>query len=323
MRPNAMLSALLAAVLAAGTFAQDAFAGSHNGNGAYCTATAEAAETACESEVEDDYWITIGNCTNISNSGDRMKCLKMAESEKEEGAELCIEQFGARVELCSDLGEARYDPAFKPVDFVDPLEIGVSVDPNPYFPLVQGRQWTYEGGGEVIIVTVTDKTKLIAGVTCLVVNDVVEEDGSVIEDTNDWYAQDEDGNVWYCGEDARDFELQDGEEEPELVSIDGSWKAFRDYAKPGILMWANPQVGQVYRQEMALGNAEDSAKILSVSASEAVPEASCTNNCVVTLDFSPISPGVLEYKYYAPGVGFILEIDVETGDRLELVSMTP
>jgi hypothetical protein len=312
-------SVLLAVVLASGAATPIASAGNHNGNGLYCTATAEAAQTACESEVEDDYWIAIGNCTNVSNSGARKKCLKLAESERDEGAELCVEQFDARSELCGDLGEARYDPAFDPADFVDPLEIGGAVDPNPYFPLEQGRVSIYEGGGEVITVTVTDKTKLIAGVTCLVVNDVVEEDGSVIEDTDDWYAQDLDENVWYCGEDARDFELQDGEEEPELVSIEGSWKAFRDHAKPGILMWATPQVGQVYRQEMALGDAEDAAEILDVGASEAVPAAICDGDCVVTMDFTPLEPGVFEYKYYAPGVGLILEVDPESGDRLELL----
>lgn len=325
MRPNSMpyLLGLLAAVLATGIFAPDAFAGNHNGNGLYCTATAEAAQTACESEVEDDYWITIGNCTNVSNAGARKKCLKLAETEKEEGAELCVEQLDARSELCDAIGEARYDPEFDPADFVDPLEIGVSVDPNPYFPLVQGRQWIYEGGGEIITVTITDRVKSITGVNCLMVNDVVEKDGSVIEDTDDWYAQDEDGNVWYCGEDARDFELQDGEEEPELISIEGSWKAFRDFAEPGILMWADPQLGTVYRQEMALGDAEDAAEIVSVSASEAVPAAICTDDCVVTLDFTPLDPGGFEYKYYAPGVGMILEIDPETGDRLELVETFP
>jgi hypothetical protein len=234
-------TAVLAAILMIGAFVQDVRSNDHVVDGDYCTATAEVAQSACESEVEDDYLIAVGNCTNVSNAGARSKCYSDAEDEQEEAAELCVEQFAAREELCAALGEERYDPSFKAAKFVDPLEIGNSVAPNPYFPLVQGTQWTYQGGGETIIVTVTDETKLIGGVTCLTVNDVVVEDGQPLEDTDDWYAQDKDGNVWYCGEISLNYEIPDGEEAAELVDIEGSWKAFRDHAKPGILMFANPQ----------------------------------------------------------------------------------
>ena len=320
-----LLAALLATFLAVGAFAGDALSNDHFDDGMYCTATAEVAQTSCENEVEDDFWITTGNCINIANAGARSKCLKLVDSESEEGAGFCVEQYEARLALCGALGEARYDPKFNPAKFVDPLEIGVSVDPNPYFPLEQGRQWVYEGGEEVITVTVTDRTKLIGGVICVVVNDRVEEDGVVIEDTDDWYAQDKTGNVWYCGEIARNFEFFEEDSDPvsELVDIEGSWKAFRDFAKPGILMLASPQVGDVYRQEMALGDAEDAAEVLSIDASEAVPAAFCDGNCVVTGDFTPLEPDAYEFKYYAPGVGFMLEVDPETGERLELVEMTP
>jgi hypothetical protein len=308
-----------------GAFAQDASADGWAADGNFCSATAEAAETACRSEVEDDFWIAQGNCINVSNAGARNKCFKLAELERSEGGELCGEQSDARLELCAALGEARYDPTFDPKDFVDPLAIGHSVAPNPYFPLEQGRQWVYEGGGETITVTVTSATKLIAGVTCLVVNDTVVEDGEVIEDTDDWYAQDVTGNVWYCGEIALNFETVEGDdpEEAELVDIEGSWKAFRDFARPGILMEAAPRVGDVYRQEVALGDAEDAAEVLSVTATEATPAASCDGDCLITKDFTPLEPGVFEHKYYAPGVGMILEVDPETGERLELVEMTP
>ena len=125
--------------------------------------------------------------------------------------------------------------------------------------------------------TVTESTKLIEGVTCLVVNDLVEEDGLPIEDTDDWYAQDVDGNVWYCGEIAQNFEVFEGDdpEEAELVDVDGSWKTGRDGAQPGIIMLASPQVGDVYRQELALGEAEDAARVISTTGSATVPAASC------------------------------------------------
>lgn len=297
---------------------------------AFCSKTAKAALRACGAEVKDDYWITIGNCTNIGDPAERADCRGEAKLARSDGKEECADQYEARLEVCAAVGEERYDPDFDPSNFVDPREIGNSVTPNPYFPLVSGNRWVYEStfidedGEEVtetITVEVTDETKLIEGVTCLVANDVVEEDGEVIEDTDDWYAQDLEGNVWYCGEIAKNFETFEGDdpEVPELVDIDGSWKTGRDYAKPGILMFDMPEVGRTYRQEMSLGEAEDVAEVLSVTGSASVPAASCSGDCVVTRDFSPLEPGVNENKYYAPGIGLILEVDPETGDRVELV----
>jgi hypothetical protein len=182
----------------------------------------------------------------------------------------------------------------------------------------------YEGGDETVTVSVTEKTKLIEGVTCLVVNDLVEEDGAPVEDTDDWYAQDLDGNVWYCGEIARNFEVFEGDnpEEAELVDIEGSWKAGRDGAQPGIVMLASPQAGDVYRQEVALGEAEDAARVISTTGSASVPAASCDSDCVLTRDFTPLEPDARERKFYAPGVGLIVERDLVSGDRVELVEFS-
>ncbi len=290
-------------------------------DGMFCSATARAARNACGNDVRDDYWTSVGNCTSL---GDVVgsDCLEDAEMERLESRQLCADQFDARLDLCDLLGEAPYDPMLDHPDynFVDPLQIGRSVSPNPHFPLERGRRWVYEGGDETITVTVTDETKLIGGVTCITVNDRVEEDGVVIEDTDDWYAQDIEGNVWYCGEIAQNFEVPEGEDDPELVDVEGSWKAFRDFARPGIIMLANPRVYDVYRQEFALGDAEDAAEILSVDASATVPGASCQGDCVLTRDFTPLEPDVDEQKYYAPGVGLILEVGPD-GDRVDLVSV--
>ena len=179
---------------------------------------------------------------------------------------------------------------------------------------------------ETITVRVTDKTKLIDGITCIVVNDLVieGEDDTPIEDTDDWYAQDLAGNVWYCGEISENFELFDGDnpEEAELVDIDGSWKAGRDGAKAGILFPAIPQVGDIIRQEVAWGEAEDVIEILSLTGSESTGPASCLDNCLVTRDFTPLDPAANENKYYVPGIGFIVEINLENGERLELVEFS-
>lgn len=291
---------------------------------AYCSMTAKAVKKACNFEVKNDYWIAVGNCINESGPDERRTCFQEARTERRDGDSLCKEQQEARMDLCDAVGEARYDPDFDQSNFVDPTEIGHSVAPNPYFPLVAGNQWKYEGNGETITVTVTDKTKLIEGVTCVVVNDVVKEDDVPVEDTNDWYAQDRGGNVWYCGEIAVDFEVFEGDnpEEPELVAIDGSWKAGRDSAKPGILIGAMPQVGDVYQQEVFLGEAEDISEVISTSGNESVVAGfSCNNNCVITRDGTPIEPGVYENKHYVPGLGLILEEDME-GNRVELVEFT-
>ena len=281
----------------------------------FCSRTSNAAKIACLHEAKDDFWIARGKCNNLSEFSARQACRAAAALVKKEDFQSCREQFSARQDVCDLLGQAPYDPIVNPANFVDPAQIGITVTPNPYFPLVAGTTRTYSGGGQTITVTVTGLTKVIQGVTCRVVRDVVEEEGLVIEDTEDWFAQDLQGNVWYFGEIAQDF--VDGE----LVSIEGSWKAGVDGAKPGIIMKAAPQVGETYRQEFSLGNAEDLATVLSVTASETVPFTSCTGTCVQTADFTPLDPGVVEHKYFAPGVGLILEIDLETGTRTELISV--
>ena len=287
---------------------------------AYCSRTAEILHRACQRESREDRLGAKAVCLNISDRDERVACYDEVRETSQEAKEECDEKFEARLDVCKLVGEQRYDPDFSPERFVDPNDIGVSVRPNPYFPLVPGTRWVYEGGEERITVTVTNETKLIEGVTCRVVNDVVEEDGSLIEDTDDWYAQDLKGNVWYCGEEAKDYELFDGDEPAiaELVSIDGSFKAGRDGAKPGILVLAHPKVGDAYRQEVFWDEAEDVAKVISLTGAERVPAARCKRKCMVTHDFTPLEPGVVETKYYAPGVGTILEIDME-GNRTELV----
>lgn len=280
-----------------------------------CSRTANAAFEACQHEIRDDYWITIGNCNNLSDAGTQAECKEEAESALKEGNVQCREQREGRLDICEVLGEAAYDPKINPAMFVDPAKIGKTVAPNPYFPLIRGRTWIYKGGTETITVKVTEDIKMILGIRCAVIHDVVQDDGAVIEDTKDWYAQDIYGNVWYCGEIAQGFE--DGE----LVSIDGSWTAGVDYAQPGLIMKAMPAVGDVYRQEFSLGNAEDMAEVLSLIGSARVPAAACNRTCLVTRDFTPLDPDAVEHKYYAPGTGLILEVNPETGERVELVKV--
>lgn len=278
-----------------------------------CSQTARAAWVACRSEASDDFWNTAGRCLNTAELADRQECLEEAGVARHEAQQECDEQLEARLQLCQALGEAPYDPEFEPADFVDPLEIGGSVAPNPLFPLVPGSRWVYQGGGETVTVEVVGEVKEILGVPCTVVRDVVVAGGEVIEFTEDWFAQDVDGTVWYCGELSR--ELEDGE----LVSLEGSWQAGRDLARPGVIMPGDPAVGGLYRQEFALGDAEDAIAILSLVGSVSTPAAICGNDCAVTLDLSPLEPGAFELKFYKPGVGRVLELSLVTFGRTELV----
>lgn len=213
----------------------------------------------------------------------------------------------------SDSSEEAYAPEVDPANFVEVID-------NAYWPLIPGTTFIYEGetedGFEHIEVTVTSETREVMGVTTTVVRDIVWIDGEMVEDTFDWFAQDKDGNVWYFGEDVSNYE--DGE----LVDKDGSWEAGVDGALPGIVMWANPTVGQPYRQEYYEGEAEDMGEALSLDASETVAYGSF-DGLLQTREWTPLEPDVLEHKYYAPGVGMVLEVVVEGGSgRIELIDIT-
>jgi len=189
---------------------------------------------------------------------------------------------------------------------------------NPYLPFPVGTVFRSESttsdGVELIVVEVPDTTREIAGVTARVVRDRVYLDGELVEDTFDWYAQDEAGNVWYLGEDTKEYE------NGHVVSTEGSWEAGVDGAMAGIAFPAQPAVGQAYYQEFYEGEAEDRARVLSVSENVSVP-AGTFSGCVKTEDTTPLEPKVLEQKFYCRGVGVALEVDVDSGVRSELKSV--
>ncbi len=312
---------------------QDRDDDSQRGRLRFCSDTANVQYAACGSEVLDDFFIATAICNNVSDADERRGCVADSRSESRESGALCREQRDARRELCAELGEDRYDPDFDPALFDS--DFTNLTNPNPYYPLGIGDHREYVSGDETVIIDVLDKTKLIDGVTCIVVQDRVEEGGVVVEDTFDWFGQRKDGTVDYCGEISLNYESFAGDDpdEAELVHIEGSWKAGRDGAKSGTLFPGVPVVGDVYRLEWAPSNAEDAARVLSTSygygsdpeLDEFVPPALAAllcgaGDCVVTGDFTPISPGDLERKYYARGIGFFLEVKPDSGEILQLVA---
>lgn len=192
---------------------------------------------------------------------------------------------------------------------------GRAVD-NPLFPLPVGATWTLEGdtdeGREVIAIEVLAETKEVAwGVTAVVVRDTVTIDGVLAEDTRDWFAQDVDGNVWYMGEDT--CEIEGGE----CVSTEGAWEAGVDGALPGVQMWADPQVGQVYYQEYLRGEAEDQAEIIALDQAVSTAAGDFTG-CLQALEWTDLEADSEEDKWFCPGVGFVLEQAEE--ERIELTA---
>ena len=333
--PPAATMLKVAAMVPAALFAS---AGAWAG-GDVCSKTANTLLAACGADTNDNYFVATATCQNLANADDRKECLAEAKATRKDDASSCHEVYRARQEVCNALGEkGPYDPPFAPDyagNFVNPLEIGGPVTPNPYFPLLQGSKWKYlttykdDNGDEITerdTVTVTDRTKLVEGVTCVVVTDVVQASDGTVEDTEDWYAQDVQGNVWYCGESSQQKETFEGDKpmKPELVSIDGSWKTGREGAKPGIVMYANPEVGETYRQELAWVEAEDVAEVVATDADESANggKFSCDHMCVETRDYTALEPDANEHKFYAPGVGLMLEVDLTNGARNELISYT-
>jgi hypothetical protein len=226
-----------------------------------------------------------------------------------------IPQFAPEV---AEQPAANYAPNIDPSNFVKEVD-------NPYFPLEPGTTWVYEGqtpeGTERVEDTVLQETKRVMGVECVVLRDRVWLNGELIEDTVDWHAQDKEGNVWYFGEYTKEYE------NGKVVSTGGSFVAGEEGALPGIIMPADPKVGDSYRQEYYKGEAEDMAEVISLNGTglnDAVstPYGSFGEEVLVTKDWNPLEPDILEHKYYAPGIGLIGETKV-TGpaEKIELIDL--
>jgi hypothetical protein len=203
---------------------------------------------------------------------------------------------------------------------LDPADFTTRID-NPYWPMRPGTRWTYretdeEGTVQRVVVVVTHQTERMAdGVVARVVRDTVTEDGELVEDTRDFYAQDRQGNVWYLGEQTAEFE--DGD----IVTREGSFEAGADGALPGVIMPAEPRPGMRYRQEYYRGEAEDRGAVLSTNEMAEVPHG-LFRHVLLTRDTNPLEPDVLEYKLYARGVGPVLALGVSGGaGREELISV--
>jgi hypothetical protein len=190
---------------------------------------------------------------------------------------------------------------------------------NPWFPLKPGTTYVYRGikDGQPSrdVLKVTHKTKEIQGAACIVVQDLLYIRGKVHERTTDWYTQDKDGNVWYFGEQTAEFDKQG-----RVTSTEGTWQAGRNGAIPGIFFPANPKLGRSGRQEFYKGHAEDHFEVVGLNVTVKVPYMS-SKRALLTKEWTPLEPGVLDHKFYVRGIGTVLEQTVKGGnERNALVS---
>jgi hypothetical protein len=197
---------------------------------------------------------------------------------------------------------------------------------NPWFPLARGSVYVYDGqkdGKQARdVMTVTHKTKSIAGIRAAVVNDRLFLNGQLAERTTDWYAQDKRGTVWYLGEKTAELNARG-----KVTSTEGSFLNGRDGAKGGIFMPARPAVGQSFQQEAFTGQAEDRFRILDMATSISTPAVS-SQKAMLTEETTRLEPGVVDHKYYIQGIGTVKEQQVAgappgQGEVGTLVSFTP
>jgi hypothetical protein len=220
---------------------------------------------------------------------------------------------GGQAGVAALAAEAKYRPEIDPADFVDEID-------NPLFTLEPGTVFKLRGetedGIENETIAVTDRTRSVMGVSTTVLKDVVRVNGEIVESTFDWYGQDKEGNVWYFGENTAEYE------NGKIINRHGSWEAGVDGALPGIIMNADPQVTDSYRQEYYKGEAEDMYWVVATDASIKVPYGRF-DNAVQVLEWNPLEPKVVVEKFYAPGVGLVGEHALSGGkENVDLLDVT-
>jgi hypothetical protein len=200
-----------------------------------------------------------------------------------------------------------------------PPQFGARID-NAWFPLRPGTVYVYRGSKDGLpsrdVVTVTHRTRTIAGAPCVAVSDRLYLAGRLRERTTDWYSQDARGNVWYFGESTAELDRRG-----RVTTTEGTWLAGRHGARAGIYMPADPQVGRSGRQEFYRGHAEDHFRVLSLHASVRVPYTS-SSRALLTMEWTPLEPGAIDHKLYVRGIGTVLEQSVKGGrERAALISL--
>lgn len=214
--------------------------------------------------------------------------------------------------------QARSQEVGGPPTMPPPSSFSAHVD-NPWFPLLRGTRWIYtgvkDGKRTRDVVIVTHQTKTIEGAPCVAVHDRLYMRGRLEERTTDWYSQDSRGNVWYFGEDTAELDAHG-----RVTSTEGTWKAGVSGAKPGIYIPGRPRLGQTGLQEFLKGHAEDHFKIIGRFGAVVPPGKA---NALLTKEWTPLEPKVIDHKMYVRGIGTVLEQSQRgPNERNELIAVS-
>lgn len=224
--------------------------------------------------------------------------------------------FCAFMVLCIILGlkDINYNPVLKSENFVDKIT-------NPYFFLTPGKVMTYKqqrkDGTATVVDEIMTKIKTVSGIKCTVVRDTLTINDVLFEETYDWYAQDKDGNVWYMGEYVTNYK------NGKVFDHEGSFEAGVDGALPGVVMFAYPVLEMPYRLEYYDNKSEDRAKVLEKGVTVVVPYGTY-KDCIKTLEWDGLDPKNKmenEFKYFAPGIGFVKSETVDGSETVELIKI--
>lgn len=276
-----------------------------------CELAAYALDNAARLQAQADFWVHAAKSLNGPES-ELTQRLAEGWQQREDDLRLAAAQLRARLRACELLGAGTYDPPTPPSQFSPDVT-------NGFFPLVPGRTLIYEkvtnGGVERIETTATTTTTVIDGVTCRAVDTVEFFNGELYERTTDWFSQHDSGAVWYFGE------LSIGYAGGFVDTIEGSWRAGVDGAEPGVKMPAAPAAAMTGRIEYKVDDAEDITTVISLNETVTLSNGTVYTGCVVIEEWSPLEPGERDRKHFAPGIGLVLEVNVETGERLELTQI--
>ena len=220
----------------------------------------------------------------------------------------CSQEAGIDPNRQRDL---NYNPVLPPQDFYQ-----IPILNNPFFPFDHNKTYIYSGltddGSERIEVQRKSEIRIIQEIPCLVIHEKGFENGLLVEDGLEWYAQNIQGEVWYLGTEITNYNSNGN-----VINTFGSWIAGQDEALPGKIMLMDPKVGEIYRQEYVFNLAENQAEIIARNRTVETP-AGVFENCLVVREFSELEPDEYEFKYYAPGIGLVLEEDPVDNTRISL-----
>lgn len=279
-------------------------------SGLPCERSNRALLLSSQQQSKADFWLHVAESLD-EPSGRALRGIKSAYFDWRNANALALQVFTAREHACAMFGHVTYDPQIVSAEF------GTTIT-NRYAQVSPGtvlvREKQTPNGVERIETSMSNDVTVIGGVACRTVREHELLGGVVAEDTYNWVAQNQNGALWYFGELAMKFE--DGV----LDNLDGSWRYGVEGVHPGVLAPAAPMSGEVYRQELWLGRAEDIARVVRLDETVVVP-AGVFEHCLVIEEWDPLEPFEYLLSFIAPNVGLVLEIDEGTGERSELVQI--